>query len=153
MKKRLEKAKQAVKKFFLIDDTPHKIAAGFALGVFWGIMPGEGVATALITALILRVNRLSATAGVVMSNMWGTFVVLPLAAFLGCLVFGGEPGVLIRDFQSTYSLGLRHLFTEIIFLEILLPLLVGFLVVSLVVSALCYGGIFYLLKYKKIRFR
>ena len=70
MKKLWRKIKNGVKKFFLIDDTPHKIAGGFALGVFWGIMPGEGVATTLITAVLLRLNRLSATAGVAMSNMW-----------------------------------------------------------------------------------
>ena len=153
MKKQLEKIKQVLKNFFLINDTPHKIAAGFALGVFWGIMPGEGVATTLITAVILRVNRLSAVSGVAMSNMWGTIVALPLAAYFGCLLFGGESAALISSFQATYALGWKHFLTEIIFWEILLPLLVGFLLVSLSISALCYGGIFYLLKYRKIRFR
>ena len=153
MKKLWRKIKNGVKKFFLIDDTPHKIAGGFALGVFWGIMPGEGVATTLITAVLLRLNRLSATAGVAMSNMWSTFIVLPLAAIFGGFLFGSDPNTLISDFQDTYSLGLKYFFSEIIFMQIVLPLLVGFFLVSVSISAICYGSIFYLMKYRKVRFK
>lgn len=153
MSRYFQKIKDWVKKFFLINDTPHKIAAGFALGVFWGIMPGEGVATTLITAMLLRLNRLSATAGVAMSNMWSTFLVLPLAAILGGLLFGTDSATLIANFQSTYSLGLKYFFSEIIFMQIVLPLLIGFLLVSIAISAICYGIIFYLMKNKKVRFK
>ena len=103
-----EKIKKYLKQFFLIDDTPHKVAAGFALGIFWGIMPGEGVGTTLITATILRFNRLSATAGVLASNMWSTIVVLPLAAIFGGLMFGVSPDYLTSNFKDTYDLGFRY---------------------------------------------
>jgi uncharacterized protein (DUF2062 family) len=147
------KIKYFIQKFFLIDDTPHRIAAGAALGIFWGIMPGEGVATTLITASILRFNRLSAAAGVLASNMWMTAVTLPLAAYFGGMLFGVSSQILVDDFKSTYDLGLKHFFTETIFSHLLLPLIVGFFVVSTAISLFFYFLIYFLLKYKKIKFK
>jgi uncharacterized protein (DUF2062 family) len=149
----LRKVKYFIKKFFLIDDTPHKVAAGASLGIFWGIMPGEGVATTLITASILRFNRLSATAGVMASNMWMTAVTMPPAAYFGGMIFGVDSQMLIDDFKSTYDLGLKHFFTETIFSHLLLPLIVGFFIVSIVISLSFYFLIYFLLKYKKIKFK
>ena len=141
------------KKFFLIDDTPHKVAAGFALGVFWGIMPGEGVGTTLVTAYILRFNRLSATAGVLASNMWTTFFVLPLATIAGGFVFRVSPEFLMNSFHETYDLGWRYFFTETIFLKILTPFFVGFFIVSFAIALLSYLLVYFVLKYEKMRFR
>ncbi len=149
----MQKLKSYIKKFFLIDDTPHKVAAGFALGIFWGIMPGEGVGTTIITAAILRFNRLSATAGVLASNMWMTFVVLPLAATVGGFIFNVSPKLLIQSFNETYQLGLKYFFTETIIIEILTPFFIGFLAVSISISLFFYFGLYFLLKYRKIRFK
>ncbi len=149
----MRKIKTYIKKFFLIDDTPHKVAAGFALGVFWGIMPGEGVATTIITAALLRFNRLSATAGVLASNMWATFIVLPLAATVGGFFFNVNPKLLIQNFNETYQLGLKYFFTETIIVEILTPFFVGFLTVSISISLFFYFTLYFLLKYRKIKFK
>lgn len=153
MNKALDKVKNFLKKFFLIDDTPHKVAAGAALGVFWGIMPGEGLATTLITASILRFNRLSATAGVMAVNTWTTVLILPLAAFFGGFLFKVGPEVLINDFKSTYHLGIKNFFTETIFTGLLLPLLVGFFIVSATISMAFYFLLYFLLKCNKVKFR
>ena len=149
----IEKAKKYLKQFFLIDDTPHKVAAGFALGVFWGIMPGEGVGTTLITATLLRFNRLSATAGILASNMWTTFAILPLAALVGGYIFGVSPSFLIDSFSKTYTLGLKYFFTETIVLQILTPFFVGFFIVSVSISLVFYFSIYFILKYHKLKFR
>jgi len=153
MRRYIIKTKKYIKQFFLIDDTPHKVAAGFALGVFWGIMPGEGVGTTLITAYFLRFNRLSATAGVLASNMWMTFVVLPLAAIVGGFAFNISPESLMSSFWDTYDLGWKHFFTETIFLKILTPFFVGFFIVSVAIASLFYFLLYFLLKYKKVKFR
>lgn len=145
--------KTYLKRFFLIDDTPHKVAAGFALGVFWGIMPGEGVGTTLVTAYLLRFNRLSATTGVLASNMWSTFVVLPLAAIAGGFVFHVSPESLTSSFWNTYDLGWKYFFTETIFLKILTPFFVGFFIVSIVIALVFYFLLYFVLKYKKIKFK
>lgn len=153
MNKTTTKVKTFIEKFFLIDDSPHKVAAGLALGIFWGIMPGEGLATTLITASILRFNRLSATAGVLAANTWTTVIILPLAAFGGGFLFKVNPELLIHNFKSTYSLGLKYFFTETIFTGLLLPLIVGFLIISVSISLIFYFLFYFLLKYKKVRFK
>lgn len=149
----MKKLRKFLEKFFLIDDTPHKIAAGAAMGVFWGIMPGEGILTTLVTASLFRLNRLSATAGVLAVNMWTTFVILPLAAITGGFIFRTDAQNLIDDFQKTYHLGIRQFFTETIFLDLFLPLIVGFIIVSLAISLGLYFLLYFVLKYKKIRFK
>lgn len=145
------KFKQFFKKFFAIDDDPHKIAAGAALGIFWGIMPGEGVATTLITATLLKLNRTGALAGVVASNMWLTFVVLPLASGLGAFLFHENSTNLVTKFHQTYDLGHRAFLEKVFFMDIALPLIVGFLIVSVAISLSFYGVIYLLLKYHKLK--
>jgi uncharacterized protein (DUF2062 family) len=149
----LKKIKDYIKHFFLIDDTPHKIAAGFALGIFWGIMPGEGVGTTLVTAYFLHFNRLSATTGVLLSNAWTTFVVLPLATIAGGFVFGVSPEFLINSFRETYDLGWKYFFTETIIINILTPFFVGFFIVALSIALLAYSLLYFILKYNKLKFR
>lgn len=149
----MKKFKEFFQKFFLIDDTPHKVAAGAALGIFLGIVPGEGVLTTLLLASIFRLNRLSATAGVLATNMWTTLTVLPLAAGVGAFIFNTDPGKLNSNFYTTYNLGLKYFFSKIIFFDLLLPLIIGFIVTAGVISLGFYLLIYLLLKYKKIEFK
>ena len=149
----IKKIKSFFLRFFLIDDTPHKIAAGAALGVFWGIMPGEGVGTTIITATIFRFNRFAATSGVLATNFWTTFFILPIAAIMGGFFFKINPAVLIEDFKNTYQLGIKYFFSESIFSSLIFPLLVGFLITSLAISLFVYVVLYFLLKYRKVRFK
>lgn len=137
--------------FFTLKDTPHKIAAGFALGTFLGIVPGEGLATTLILATIFRINRASATAGVLATNMWGTVVVFPLVAIVGGFLFGSTPNHLTQQFEQTYHLGFRYFLSKVIFFDLALPLIVGFIIVAGAISLLFYFTLYFLLKYNKIK--
>ncbi|MDI6778336.1 MAG: DUF2062 domain-containing protein [Patescibacteria group bacterium] len=145
--------KEFLKRFFLIDDTPHKIAAGAALGVFFGISPGEGVATTLIFASILRFNRLAATAGVLAVNMWTTILVLPLAATTGAFLFGVNHSELVSQFNSLNGNYFQLFLSKVFFREVTLPLLVGFVVVAGIIALLVYTGLLFLIirrqKHKK----
>lgn len=153
MNKALSKIKNFIKRFFLIDDTPHKVAAGAALGVFLGIIPGEGVTASLILSALFRFNKLSAATGALATNMWGTVATLPLAAAIGGILFNIDSASLINNFKSTYQLGLEYFLSKIIFFNLVLPLIVGFLVVSLLISLLIYIFLYSVLKYKKIKFK
>jgi len=153
MSKTTDKLKNFIKRFFLIDDTPHKIAAGAAVGIFMGIVPGEGVISTLVVATIFRFNRLSATAGILATNMWTTLLVLPLAAFIGGLLYGISPGGLAENFKSTYVSGLGNFFNFTIVFQIVLPLIVGFIIAAAIIALLFYFLLYFLLKYKKIRFK
>jgi len=146
------KIKQFFRKFFLINDTPHKVAAGAALGIFLGIIPGEGVTASIVVALLFRLNRLAAITGALATNMWTTFLVLPLAAWLGGKIFGIEYHDLINDFKATYELGWKCLLSKVVFFDVALPLAVGFIVVAGIIALIFYFVIYYLLKNHKIEF-
>ena len=146
----LTKIKTSAGKFFLINDTPHKIATGFALGVFLGIVPGEGVTATIVLASLFGLNRLAATSGVLATNMWSTFVVLPLAAQIGAWIFRENYQSLTAQFEATYRQGFKFLFSKYIFFEIALPVAVGFIIVALAIALLAYISIWFLMKNRKM---
>lgn len=149
MKKRL---KEYIKQFFLIDDTPHKVAGGFALGLFLGLMPGEGLTATLAFSTLFRLNRLSALSGALATNIWTLSFILPAATFLGGKIFGENTQTLGENFSLIHQTGWKFFLEEEFFLNIALPLLVGFLIISLAISALGYFGLYYLLTHHKIHF-
>lgn len=135
--------------FFLINDTPHKVAAGAALGVFLGILPGEGLLATIILSSLFRFNRLAATAGVLAVNMWSTVLILPLAAMTGGTIFGVSPNSLTQSFHQSYQLGWQSFVTRIFLLDIALPLLVGFFLVTGAIALISYLAIRIILKHYK----
>lgn len=146
------KFKTLIKKLFVIDDTPERIAGGAALGMFMGMIPGEGIISALVLSSLLRLNRLAATAGVFSTNMWMTLVILPPSALVGALIFGEDYEGLKNTFESSYNLGWAFFFSEIMFFDFTLPILVGFVVVAGVISIIFYCILLYLLKKRKLSF-
>ena len=140
------------KHFFLIDDSPHKVAGGAALGIFLGIIPGEGFLTTLFFAWLFRLNRLSALAGVAATNMWTTIAILPLTGAIGGFIFHQNANDLINSFQQNYHLGFRFFISKAIFFDLLLPLIIGFIIIAGLIALVFYLVIFLLLKYRKIKF-
>jgi uncharacterized protein (DUF2062 family) len=143
-----EKAKKFIKKFFLINDTPHKIAAGAALGVFLGIAPGEGVLCTLLLSSLLGFNRLAAMAGVLAVNMWTTFLILPFAATIGSFVFGKDYADLSSHFYGASGDYVKLFFSKIFFFNIALPLLVGFFITAGTIALTLYFLLLLLLNFK-----
>jgi len=146
MKKRI---RDYIKRFFLIDDTPHKVAAGAALGIFLGIVPGEGFLATLVLSSIFRFNRLAALAGVGAVNMWTTFLIFPPAAYVGALIFGVKYEDLKVCFDSTVAMGFKYFFSKAVFFDLTLPLICGFLIVAGAIALLAYFGFLYLLCRRK----
>ncbi len=65
-----------------LDDSPHGIALGLALGIFVGFLPLMGIQMAVVLVVALpfrKANRVSAVAGVWISN---PITVIPLYAFI-----------------------------------------------------------------------
>ncbi len=153
MEKIHQKFKALLRHFFLIDDSPHKVAGGVAVGIFMGIVPGEGILSTLFVAYILRLNRLAALTAIVAVNMWTTILTLPLAAIVGGFLFRVSPQSLTNSFHTTYTLGWNYFFSKIILFELVLPLMVGFIVVALIISLSFYLIIYFSLKHKKIKFQ
>lgn len=137
------------RQFFLIDDSPVKIAGGAAVGIFMGIVPGEGIISTLVVTTIFHFNRLAGAAGVLISNMWMTILVLPLAAFIGSILFGISQNSLIADFKKTYTLGLAHFFEYDIIFKLVIPLMIGYIIAAIIIAFIFFILIYSLLKYKQ----
>jgi uncharacterized protein (DUF2062 family) len=119
-----------------LPDTPHRIALGFACGVFASFTPlfSLHIAVGLLTALALRANLLAAALGTVVGNPL-TFPVIAAAAIaIGGRVAGGgggaaegfELGAVFHDLS-----GFRD--------HVFLPYLVGGTPLGLGFGVLSYG--------------
>jgi len=77
------------KKLLLINDSPERIARGFAIGVFWGIMPTFGFAWvfALPAAFLLRANKVSTILGTFVSNPFTVVFFYTLGYKFGTEIF------------------------------------------------------------------
>jgi len=125
-------------KLFRINDTAHKVAAGLGIGVFCGIMPGIGLIAALFLAWLLRVNRAAAILGSLATNTWLSIVTFLLSVKLGSVIMG-------LDWQAVRSDWLRFLsefrwlnLFNVSILRIILPLIIGYLVVSFFLGLVTY---------------
>jgi uncharacterized protein (DUF2062 family) len=125
-------------KLFRIHDTPQKIAQGFGLGVFLGILPGTGPIAALFLAFLLRVNRISALLGSILTNTWLSVLTFLLSIKLGSAIMN-------LNWQETYKNWLRFLkefsfagLFKVSILKIILPLAIGYFIVALCAGLLAY---------------
>jgi uncharacterized protein (DUF2062 family) len=118
-------------KLFRINDTPLKIALGFGLGAFVGVMPGVGPVIALFFAFLFRVNRLSALLGSVLFNTWLSFIALLLAIKVGALVMGRNYEEIRSAWAGIFKDFKWEKLWDLSVNEVLLPIGVGYLIISL----------------------
>jgi len=136
-------------KLFKINDTPQRIALGFGLGIFTGIFPGTGPLAALFLALIFRANRAAALFASLLTNTWLSWVTFLLAIKAGSAIFRISWQGLQNDWLTLSSHFSWQNFFQASILKIILPVIAGYLCISL-----CLGIIFYLtvlIVIKKIR--
>jgi len=72
-----------------IDDTPHKIALGLALGLFIGWTPliGLHILLAIIFSTLLRANKFAAFVSIWVSNIFTFFIIYYPAYLFGSFLF------------------------------------------------------------------
>jgi hypothetical protein len=125
-------------KLVRIHDTPQKISIGLALGVFSGLMPGTGPLAAITLAIFLRVNRLAALIGSIITNTWLSILILIPAIKLGSMILNMEWSQVYKEwmvFLSTFSW--PALFKLSIY-KIILPVLVGYATLGLALAIFVY---------------
>jgi len=126
-------------KLFTINDSPQRIAIGFGLGAFLGILPGTGPLAALILATLFKLNKAAALLGSILTNTWISLLALVLAIKIGA-------GIMGLNWQNVYMAWVdllkdfhwRHLLNMLIVKQIL-PLIIGYLVISVCISLVVYG--------------
>lgn len=125
-------------KLFRINDTPQRIALGLGLGVFLGILPGSGPVAALFLAFLLRVNRASALLGSLITNTWLSIVTFVLAVKLGAYLLGLEWQQVYTDCIVFFKLFRFSDLLRITALKVLLPVILGYILVSLLLGFVVY---------------
>ncbi|MFA6217033.1 MAG: DUF2062 domain-containing protein [Candidatus Omnitrophota bacterium] len=140
-------------KIFRINDTPQKIALGFGLGVFTGIMPGIGPLAALTLAIIFRVNRASALLGSFLSNTWLSLITFLLSIKIGSFLIG----VPWQEIQQQWIEILKYFhwqnLLQLTALKIILPVLIGYISIAFILALMVYCAILLILSRKKIKSR
>ncbi len=136
-------------KLIRIDDTPQKIAWGFGLGVFAGIMPFAGPIAAVFLAILFKVNRISAFLGGLLTNTWITIVAFFFSIKIGAFIFGLDGEIihsrwtaLLKDFHISSLLKLSAL-------EITLPVVTGYFVIALFSAFAAYIAASLIMKFMK----
>ena len=125
-------------KLVKIDDTPQKVALGFGLGVFVGIMPFAGPLIALGLAFILRVNRASALLGSLLTNTWLSVVMFISSLKVGSMIAGVEWRDLYKRWtdlcKDFHWSGLFKLSAA----DIIVPVIIGYILIAAVIGSAAY---------------
>ncbi len=134
---------------FKINDSPQRVALGFGLGVFLGLLPGTGPIAALVLAGLFRVNRASALLGSLLTNTWLSLVTIVLSIKLGSVIMGKNWEDVYAQWRSFLGhFQWRHLL-EAAFLDIAAPVALGYLIVGFMCAAAGYLMILAALMLKK----
>lgn len=137
-----EKFKSWVNKLYeeltAVNEKPHGVAFSFALGVFLGILPFTGVLAAISLAYILKLNKPAAILGSAITNTWLGLIVLGFAIQVGawCLGLSGA-GIQAQWQDLVNNFNLNSLISPA-FLKVLLPLALGYLILSLIFALISY---------------
>lgn len=140
-------------KLFRINDSPQKIALGFALGVFIGVMPVMGPTDAFLLSLLFRLNRASALLGCLLTNTWTTVLTFILAVKTGSAIMKVNWHSV---YAATQQLLIKFHWLDLLklsALKILLPVIIGYIIISLAFAFLSYLAVWIVVSRIKLKKR
>ena len=125
-----ERLKGLLKAAVLANDSPEKLARGFAIGIFWGVLPTFGFAIlfSLPTAVLFKANRLTAILGTFASNPLTSPFFLLWGTYLGNFILKAAPFTFSWDLLNFQQL-----------LRISKSLFLGTLLLAVCIAFLSYG--------------
>lgn len=152
--------RKKIKSVFKVQDTPHRIALAFALGVFMGISPFLGLhyIGAFAIAWLFRLNKLVAVVGVSVNNPWTIVPISSFCAWLGAKMIGLQQVLPDVDWQNVTLMNimgkLTDLDTFVIVVRHLLPLIKAFFIGSFVICTISAVASYFIMqgllaRYKK----
>jgi len=139
------KIESFLKKLVTLNDSPHGIALGFAVGLFLSVIPTFGIGMVLAIALtpLLRTNLVATYLGTLVVNPVTGMFFYGLDYLTGSWLLGGGGGV---ELPRTLGQALALAGT------VALPLYLGGFILALLLSILSYSLIFLGVKIYKSRF-
>lgn len=125
-------------KLVRINDTPQKIAFGFGLGAFVGILPGAGPFAALLLALVFRANRISALLGSILTNTWLSVLTFFLSIKIGSAIMNlNWQEVRSSWIQFLTNFNFLGLF-KLSIVNVILPVVIGYFIISFCAGIVVY---------------
>src|SRR5262245_52879944 len=96
------KVKQQLRQLLHLDDTPHRIAVAFALGVFIAFSPLIGLHTAMVFlfASLLRLNTIAVLVGSLLNNPWTFGPIFGSCLWFGLKLYGMKRTIPPLDWQE-----------------------------------------------------
>jgi hypothetical protein len=118
-----------------VRDTPRRIAATFAAGIFIGISPLIGIHTllGLLIAQAFGLNRFVMLSGVYITNPWSVVPIYTFCTWVGMLVLGVDYVLPEVDWHTVTASAVIHELRHV-----LMPFVVGTTIVGSAAAALSY---------------
>jgi uncharacterized protein len=140
-----------MRRMLALDDTPERIALGFAIGVFWAFSPLVGLHTllGLGIASLFGLNRVAVLVGLFINNPWTLVPIYTVATYLGGLLIGFPSPTQLPQFEwhqlwsSSYWVQLAHQW------HIIKPMLLGSIILSFFSPVLSYPFALYMIRQGK----
>ena len=131
----LERFRATVIQILRIDDTPHRTAVTFAVGVFLGMsaLIGLHAPIALALAWMFRLNRAVILSGVFVNNPWSIIPIYTFSTWIGTVLLGTD--IKVSDIDWGH-LSIGNAVND--FGQFILPFVVGTTVVGLLSAVISY---------------
>ena len=152
LSKLLAGPREVLRNIIGLEDSPHAIALGVAIGIFYGMTPTVGIQTIFILATVVLTRRFfyfNAPAAIAATYVSNPFTMVPLYYAWYCLgaAFTGGDATFTElkalwafdDFQGWWVA------VQTAGYEIGIPMLVGALITALVSAAIAYPSFYFLL--------
>lgn len=121
-----------------LNDSPNKIALGFGLGLFLGVLPGTGAIAAVVCSVALRVNKAASLAGALLVNTWINIVAFPLALIVGGFIFRIDPLLLQVKWLALLDNYTWNALLDTLILYAALAVFIGYLVLGVAMGIAGY---------------
>ncbi|MEW6109424.1 MAG: DUF2062 domain-containing protein [Nitrospirota bacterium] len=118
-----------LRQILTINETPQKIAAAFAAGVFIGMSPLLGIHTilGLAVAWVFRLNRLVTLVGVYVTNPWTIVPIYTFGTWVGARLMNINDIIPDIDWNNITFLGFIDGFRPLVLPFVLGTTLIGFI--------------------------
>ncbi len=135
-----KKGLRYLRSLITLNDTPERIAMGFAVGIFLAFTPLLGLHTflGLLAAFLFGLNRVAVLVGVFVNNPWTLVPIYGLATYLGGLLLGFPASAALPEldwgalFEARFWAGLVRDW------RVLKPLFLGSTVLAFAAATLSY---------------
>ncbi len=134
-----------------INDSPQRIALGFGLGVFLGVLPVTGPLASVVLAALFRVNKAAALLGSLFTNTWLGVVTFLLAIRIGAFLLRLSGTGVLEQIKAIFADFHWQDLLNTAILKILAPLALGYLVIAFLSALAAYALVLFLFARKNKR--